>query len=238
MDEPTASLTQTETDYLLTVVRKLSYSGVAVVFVSHRLAEVLAISSRVTVLRDGHLVGVYATRGLTQTHLTELMTGKTFAKIVTARDCSSAKPIIEINKLSRATKFEDVSFTIRAGEILGLTGLIGSGRTELGCTLFGLCRPESGTIRLQGQKVSFNSNREAIAAGIAYVSEDRLSLGLVQQQSIANNLVLPVLKRLSNKMGLISMRKKSSLVEYWIDKLDIKTGQSQDAIFKLSGGNQ
>ncbi len=238
MDEPTASLTQMETDHLLKVVRKLSDSGVAIVFVSHRLAEVLQISSRVTVLRDGNLVGVYATQDMTQAQLTELMTGKTFAKVVTAKDCSVAKPILEVNELSRTGEFTDISFSIREGEIVGLTGLIGSGRTELGTTLFGMCRPESGSILLQGQEVSFNSNREAIAAGVAYVSEDRLTLGLVQEQSIADNLVLPVLQRLSNNIGLISSSKKSNLVNYWIDKLLIKIGRPQDAIAKLSGGNQ
>ena len=238
MDEPTASLTQTETDHLLSVVRTLSASGVAVVFVSHRLAEVLDISSRVTVLRDGRLVGVFETKGMTQSRLTELMTGKTFDKVVTARDTSANHAVLETKGLSRTGEFEDVSLTLRAGEVLGLTGLIGAGRTELGHVLFGMTRPERGTILLDGKEITLRSNRDAAAAGIAYVSEDRLTLGLVQPQSIADNLVMPVLDRISSRFGLISGRKKSALVNKWIEDLAIKIGAPQDAVATLSGGNQ
>jgi simple sugar transport system ATP-binding protein len=238
MDEPTASLTQTETDHLLAVVRTLSGRGVAVVFVSHRLAEVLDIASRVTVLRDGKLVGVFQTLGMTQSRLTELMTGKTFDKVVGARDVSAHRPVLEIEGLTRVGDYADVSLTIREGEILGLTGLIGAGRTELGHTLFGMTRADRGTIRLNGQALALKSNREAVAAGIAYVSEDRLALGLVQPQSIADNLVLPVLDRISGRDGLISRQKKADLVAHWIKELAIKIGRPEDAVSTLSGGNQ
>ena len=238
MDEPTASLTQTETDSLLTVVRALSASGVAVVFVSHRLAEVLDISSRVTVLRDGRLVGVYPTAGMTQSRLTELMTGKTFDKVVTARDTSASRTVLEAENLTRLGEFDNVSLTIREGEILGLTGLIGAGRTELGHTLFGMTRAHSGTIRLNDRTLIMASNRDAIAAGIAYVSEDRLALGLVQPQSIADNLVLSVLDRMTGANGLISRQQTASLVGKWIRDLSIKIGKPEDAVATLSGGNQ
>jgi simple sugar transport system ATP-binding protein len=238
MDEPTASLTQAETDNLLAVVRTLSASGVAVVFVSHRLAEVIDISSRVTVLRDGKLVGVFATEGMTQSRLTELMTGKTFDKVVAARDTSSNRPMLEIEGLSRGREYQDVSLTIRAGEVLGLTGLIGAGRTELGHTLFGMTQPDKGTMRLDSKPLKLRSNRDAVAAGIAYVSEDRLALGLVQPQSIADNLVMAVLQRITGSNGLISGEKKTSLVHKWIEELAIKVGKPTDAVATLSGGNQ
>lgn len=238
MDEPTASLTQTETDHLLAVVRTLSARGVAVVFVSHRLAEVLDIASRVTVLRDGKLVGVYPTAGMTQSRLTELMTGKTFEKVVAARDTSGKPPVLEVEGLTRQGEYSDVSLTIREGEILGLTGLIGAGRTELGHTLFGMTRADSGVIKLNGKALSMGSNRDAVAAGIAYVSEDRLALGLVQPQSIADNLVLPVLGRISGRDGLISRKAKADLVAHWIRELAIKVGKPEDAVATLSGGNQ
>lgn len=238
MDEPTASLTQAETDHLLAVVRTLSAAGVAVVFVSHRLAEVLEISSRVTVLRDGRLVGVYQTQGMTQSRLTELMTGKTFDTVVGARDTAANRKVLEIENLTRRGEYEDVSLVVRAGEILGLTGLIGAGRTELCHTLFGMTRPDRGTIRLNGKVLTMNSNRDAVAAGIAYVSEDRLALGLVQPQSIADNLVIPVLDRISGADGLISRRKKGDLVRKWLVDLAIKTGRPEDAVATLSGGNQ
>jgi simple sugar transport system ATP-binding protein len=238
MDEPTASLTQAETDRLLAVVRTLSQSGVAVVFVSHRLAEVLEISSRVTVLRDGRLVGVFQTEGMTQSRLTELMTGKIFDKVVAARDTAANPAVLEVEHLSRHGEYEDISFTLRAGEVLGLTGLIGAGRTELGHTLFGMTRAERGTIRLNGQPLQLKSNRDAVAAGISYVSEDRLALGLIQPQSIADNLVMSVLPGISASNGLISLHRKSDVVGKGVDNLSIKIGKAEDAIATLSGGNQ
>lgn len=238
MDEPTASLTQTETDALLDVVRTLSARGVAVVFVSHRLAEVLEISSRVTVLRDGHLVGVFDTEGMSQSRLTELMTGRSFDMVVAAQDRSGAKPVLEIDRLSRHGEYEDISLTIRAGEVVGLTGLIGAGRTELAHTLFGMTKADSGTIKLDGARLELRSNRDAVAAGIAYLSEDRLTLGLVQQQSIADNMVLAVLRRISGPNGLISRRRKQALVSKWVSDLGIKIGRPEDAVSTLSGGNQ
>jgi simple sugar transport system ATP-binding protein len=238
MDEPTASLTQAETDHLLAVVRTLSANGVAVVFVSHRLAEVLDIARRVTVLRDGRLVGVFDATGMTQSRLTELMTGKTFDKEVAAGDTSTNRRVLEIENLTRRSEYTGVSLTLREGEILGLTGLIGAGRTELGHTLFGMTRADSGTIRLHGAALTLASNRDAVAAGIAYVSEDRLTLGLVQPQSIADNLVLPVLDRISRADGLISRQKKAILVAHWIHELAVKVGKPEDSVATLSGGNQ
>lgn len=237
MDEPTASLTQAETDHLLEIVRSLSASGVAVVFVSHRLAEVLEVSSAVTVLRDGRLVGVFPTEGMTQSRLTELMTGQTFDSAVAARDRSAAPPVLELTGLTREGEYADIDLTIRKGEILGITGLIGAGRTELGHTLFGMTRPDRGEIRLDGKPVRFRSNGQAIRAGISYVSEDRLSLGLIQPQSIADNLSLTVLDRLLTA-GLISPARKASLVDRWIRELTVKIGTPADPVATLSGGNQ
>jgi simple sugar transport system ATP-binding protein len=238
MDEPTASLTQAETDHLLAVVRTLSASGVAVVFVSHRLAEVLDVSSRVTVLRDGKLVGVFAAAGMTQSRLTELMTGKTFDHAVNAREVGATPVVIETHGLSRRGEYGDINLTVRAGEIVGLIGLIGAGRTELAHTLFGMTRADSGSIRLSGSAVAFKNNREAIRAGIAYVSEDRLSLGLVQPQSIADNIVVTTLKEISAASGLISPAKKDAAVAKGISEFAIKIGQPEDAVSTLSGGNQ
>ena len=237
MDEPTASLTQTETDALLAVVRTLSASGVAVVFVSHRLAEVLDVSSRVTVLRDGRLVGVYDAKGMTQARLTELMTGRSFDHAVNARDVGEAPLVLETRALTRAGEYEDVSLSVRAGEIVGLIGLIGAGRTELAHTLFGMTRAHSGEFYLLGAPVAFASNRDAIAAGVGYVSEDRLALGLVQPQSIADNIVVTILRRLSSG-GLISGAKKSAAVAKGVGEFAIKIGRAQDAVSTLSGGNQ
>lgn len=238
MDEPTASLSQAETDALLAIVRRLSAEGIAVVFVSHRLAEVLDVCSRVTVLRDGRLVGTFPTAGMTQTRLTELMTGKTFDYAVRRRDLSAAPVVLAVEKLSRPPDYADIDLTIRRGEIVGLTGRLGSGRTELALSLFGMAPPAAGTVTLEGQVVRFASNREAIRAGVAYVSEDRLQLGLVQPQSIADNTVMAVLDSLLGPDHLIAARKRDSLVSTWIRDLGVKIGHPDHAVSTLSGGNQ
>jgi simple sugar transport system ATP-binding protein len=237
MDEPTASLTQSETDHLLDIVRTLSASGVAVVFVSHRLAEVLEISSRLTVLRDGALVGVYSTEGMTQSRITELMTGRTFDQHVRAQPKDANPVVLDVKNLTRPGQFEDISFTVRKGETLGITGLLGAGRTELALSLFGMLKPQSGTVVLDGKPVRFSTNREAIEAGVAYLSEDRLSLGLIQPQSIADNLVIASLDGIRSG-GLLSDERKQLLVAQWVADLGVKIGKQTDAISTLSGGNQ
>ncbi|MBN9045382.1 MAG: sugar ABC transporter ATP-binding protein [Rhizobiales bacterium] len=238
MDEPTASLSHAETQALLEIIRRLSAEGISVVLVSHRLAEVLDVCSRVTVIRDGKLVGTFPTAGMTQTRLTELMTGKTFDYAVSSRDHSASRPVLEVTGLSRVGQYEDVSLTIREGEIVGLTGRLGSGRTELALSLFGMTRPHRGDIRLDGKPVRFSGNRDAIDAGVAYVSEDRLTLGLIQPQSIEDNAVISVLDTLLDPKPLLSFRKRDILVSRWIKDLGIKIGKPSNAISTLSGGNQ
>jgi simple sugar transport system ATP-binding protein len=237
MDEPTSSLTQSETNRLLDIVRALSQQGIAVVFVSHRLAEVLEIATRVTVLRDGKLVGVFPTGGMSQSRLTQLMTGKTFEQSVKARSHDAAPVVLQVDDLTRGGDYHSVSLRIRKGETVGLTGLLGAGRTELALSIFGMMRPDSGNVSIEGAPVRSNSNRDAIRAGIGYLSEDRLSLGLIQAQSIADNMVIPVLHKILDR-GLISYTKKSHLVGRWIDELAIKVDAPTDAISTLSGGNQ
>ncbi|PZX13773.1 simple sugar transport system ATP-binding protein [Palleronia aestuarii] len=238
MDEPTASLSRAETEALIDIVRRLSYEGIAVVFVSHRLAEVLDICSRVTVLRDGKLVGTYPTEGMTQTRLTELMTGATFDYETHTSRATDGTPILETERLGRAGEYEDVSLSIAPGEIVGLTGRLGSGRTELALSIFGMTPPDRGRILLEGRPLRLGSNRDAIDAGIAYVSEDRLSLGLVQDQPIEDNVVVTVLDRLLGSAGLLSPARKAEVADDWIARLKVKIGQPSDAVSTLSGGNQ
>jgi len=238
MDEPTASLTQQETDRLIEIVNSLSAEGVAIVFVSHRLAEVLAISSRVTVLRDGKLVGVFPTEGMTQGKLGELMTGTLLQHDISERDLSHSQTVLETQDLSRNGEFNDINLQIRAGEVVGLTGLIGSGRTELAKALVGISPLDKGVITLNGKQLQLHSIRDGIDEGIAYVSEDRLSLGLLQSQSIADNTSISVLDRILDKLGLISKQKKGVMVNDWISNLAVKIGFPTDPISTLSGGNQ
>jgi len=238
MDEPTASLTRTETDSLLKLVAELSAGGVSIVFVSHRLAEVLDIATRVTVVRDGRLVGVFPTEGMTPSRLTELMTGQSFDHAVRTRDLQAEPDVLTVRALSRHGEFRDVGFGIRRGEVLGITGLIGAGRTELAHALFGMSVPDAGQMLLDGKPYAPLSNREAMRYGVAYVSEDRLALGLIQPQSIGDNIVLPILPRLSGAAGLLSRSRVASTVARWIQDLAIKIGAPSDPVSTLSGGNQ
>jgi simple sugar transport system ATP-binding protein len=222
----------------LKIVRRLSADGIAVVFVSHRLAEVLDVCTRVTVFRDGQYVGTFPTEGMTQTRLTELMTGRTFDYEVRSSDLSKAPVVLEVQGLSRGRQYHDVSFKVRRGEILGVTGRLGAGRTEVALSLFGMTRPNAGSILLDGKALSVRTNRDAIRAGIAYVSEDRLQLGLVQPQSIGDNTVAAVLDDLLDSTHLIAARKRNALIQDWIEQLAVKIGKPDDAVSTLSGGNQ
>ncbi|MBE7213211.1 MAG: sugar ABC transporter ATP-binding protein, partial [Gluconacetobacter diazotrophicus] len=238
MDEPTASLTRREVDALLALTRDLKRARVSVVFVSHRLDEVLEVSDRVTVLRNGRHRGTFPAAGMTDRRLGELMTGRAFDHAVIGVPVPDAPPVLSVSKLSRAGDYHDISFAIRPGEILGLTGRLGSGRTELALSLFGMRRPDSGEIRLRDRPLALRSNREAIAAGIAYLSEDRLSLGLVLPQPISANLAVTTLGRLRNRARLVDADRRSALVRRWIDELGIKIGDPDDPVGTLSGGNQ
>lgn len=238
MDEPTSSLTHHETKVLLEIVRKLSNGGVAVVFVSHRLAEVLEISSRVTVLRDGKLVGVYPTENMTQSQLGELMTNQRIEPKIYACGRSTSETVLEVDGLSSDREFEEVSFKVGKGEIVGLTGLIGAGRTELAHVLIGMNHPTKGILKLNNRQIRLKSFRDSIKLGIAYVSEDRLSLGLIQAQSIEDNLTITVLDKILTSFKFLSFARKDQLVKKWINELAIKIGESHDAATTLSGGNQ
>ena len=238
MDEPTASLTQSETRALLAAVRRLSAAGIAVVFVSHRLVELIEIAERITVLRDSRRVGVFDAGRITHHRLAELMTGRALDTTVHARERTGEPAVLEVRGLRRAGEYDGISCTLRRGEVLGLAGLLGAGRTELALSLFGMTRPDAGEIRLDGARLVLGSNRDAIAAGIAYVSEDRLTLGLVQAQSIADNVAVTVLERLRRLRWFIDTERKAGTVRDWVRDLSIRIGTPEDPVTTLSGGNQ
>ncbi len=237
MDEPTASLTRSEVNALLEVVRRLKRDGVAVVFVSHKLDEVVEIADRVTVLRDGVKLGTYPAAGLNDKRLGELMTGLQIEHVVHARDRQAAKPVLEVKGLSRHGEYRDINLTVRQGEIVGIVGLLGAGRTELALSLFGMSPPDSGEIRLDGRPMRARSNRQAIDAGIAYVSEDRLSLGLNMRQSVQDNMVLAVLNRIASRIGWLPPSRRGKVAAQWRDRLRIKIPSLGAPVSQLSGGN-
>lgn len=237
MDEPTASLTRNEVDYLLAAVARLKQQGITILFVSHRLAEVQAIAERVTVIRDGSLVTTRQAQGITTGQLSELMTGHVYTdKVRTPTRFDT--PVLTTQSLSRRGEFDNIDLTIHQGEIVGLTGLLGSGRTELALSLFGITRPDQGKIILHRQTVDFKSNRDAIRAGIAYVSEDRLNLGLIQAQSIQDNTAITVLRQLDPSGFWLKPARISAHCRYWIERFQIKSHNQQLPVSSLSGGNQ
>lgn len=238
MDEPTASLTRAEVDRLLAIVARLKADGIAVVFVSHRLDEVVKVAERVTVMRDARVVGTFPVGEVDQRRIGHLMTGLDISHGVVARDMAGAPPLLEVEGLTRDGEYEDVSFTLRRGEVLGLTGLLGAGRTELALTLFGMTRPDRGGLKLAGRALRLRSNRDAVRAGIAYVSEDRLGLGVILKQSIADNIVLAVLKDLRGPAGLIPHGRRVALAAEWVRRLAIKIPGLGRPVGTLSGGNQ
>lgn len=238
MDEPTASLTRTEVNQLLRTVHYLKSKGISVVFVSHRLDEVLEISDSVTVIRDGKKVGTFPASEVSSEYLTELMTGLKLDYRLKAANMNDERIMLETDKLTRAGQYHDVSFKLHAGEVLGLCGLLGSGRTELALSLFGMTKPDSGKIYLDSKPVRFRSHEDAIKSGVGYVSEDRLTLGLVQQQSVGDNTVLAIMDQLRNRFHLIDEYRKNKIIHQWIEKLGVKVANPDQAISTLSGGNQ
>ncbi len=239
MDEPTASLTHQEVEALLATIHGLKAHGIATVFISHRLDEVMSIAERVTVLRDGQNVGTFPVREVNRSRLTELMTGHLLELGAKRTHSTQEPPILEIRGLTRHGHYADIDLALHPGEILGITGRLGSGRTELALSLFGMNPPDSGEILIDGKVTPLSHNRDAIRQGIAYVSEDRLSLGLVMPQSIADNIVVSVLGRINgtsrfHRSGVSALPRSNG----WINDLHIKTKTADRPVRELSGGNQ
>jgi len=237
MDEPTASLTMAEVKGLLRLVHQLKARGICVVFVSHRLNEVMEVSDRITVMQDGETIGTFPAADMDSKQLAFLMTGLAFDYQVLPPHPGNTPVVLKVEQLSRQRQYHDVSLQVRQGEIVAITGLLGAGRTELCLSLFGLTRPDSGQIQIDGHPVKLRSNRDAIAVGIGYVSEDRMSTGLVMDQSIADNIISTVLPQLRTSIYLIDEQRVSELVDEMIARLTIKADNTYLPVNTLSGGN-
>ena len=236
LDEPTASLSAHEVSRLFAIVRRLRDRGVAVLFVGHRLNEIFELCDVATILRDGRHVVTAQVHDLTTADLIRHMVGRAVTLFPKA-DASIGEVLLEVRNLSRVGEFRDVSFEVRGGEILGLAGLVGAGRTEIARVLFGITRPTSGEIRLGGRPVSFGSPSEALRAGIAYVPEDRHQNGLVLDFSIADNVTLPILPRLFPRLFLAPAQERR-LARTYVERLRIRTRGVDQLVEALSGGNQ
>jgi len=238
MDEPTASLSAHEVTQLFKLVRDLRRKGVAILFVSHRMEEVFEIADTVTVFRDGRLISTRPRAEVTPQSAIADMVGREVGLLKARPAVTRDETILSVRNLARDGVFRDVSFDIRRGEVLGFAGLIGAGRTDVGLALFGIEPATAGTIILNGKEISVRTPGEAMANGIAYVSEDRRQLGLSLPVSIAANISLPVLRRFLTSLGLIRTGEERATAEAFRKRLAIRTPNVDLPVGKLSGGNQ
>ena len=238
MDEPTASLTQKEQQLLFAVVRELRASGVGVIYISHRLEEIFALADRVTVLRDGESVGTNAAGELNETQLIQLMVGREVSHIYPPAESAPGEVVLSLKNLGRtAGGVRSLTLDVRAGEVVGLAGLVGAGRTELARVLFGITPADSGEILLGGKRVRISSPREAIAHGIAYVPEDRRRHGVILEMPVAHNITMAVHPALFPG-GWLRFGAETELAQKFIRDLGIKTYGPDAPGSSLSGGNQ
>lgn len=237
MDEPTTALTKKEVDALFKTVRQLKDSGIAIMFIGHKIEEIFEIADDVCVMRNGKNVFLGETKGLERKDLIYYMTGREINDDFFVPEHISDSPVLEVEGLCDKNNFEDISFNLKKGEILGITGLLGSGRTELALALFGLEKTSAGKIKLNGKEVNISSPIKAQQLGIGYVPEDRLTEGLCMEQPIADNIELASLKRIS-KAGLIKKKDILEDAQKWVDTFKIKTDDARKNANTLSGGNQ
>jgi simple sugar transport system ATP-binding protein len=240
MDEPTTALTQREIQYLFEVINDLKKRGLSILFVSHKLNEAKEISDRTLIFRNGKKVLDQDTKDLDIKIMEYYMTGRKLdtGSIAYSKANEKAPPLLKVENLNLSHGFFDVSFELKPKEVLGITGLLGSGRTELALSLFGEMPADSGKIHIEGEKVPINSIQDAIRHGIGYVPEDRIGEGLFLQQSISDNIVVRIIDGLIGKMRLIDNKAKQNATEEWIKKLDVKTPSGENPAKSLSGGNQ
>lgn len=238
MDEPTTALTHTEVDRLFTIVRTLQERGVAVMFVSHKLDEVLQIAQRLTVLRNGELVETGPAADYTTRSVATAMTGRKVSedRLVAPLD-PDAPVLLELKNLTRAGDFHNINLSLRAGEILGITGLLGSGRSEIAEAIFGIRPADSGEVVVAGQTHKIDSIRDAVHAGIGYVPEDRLTQGLFLEASIADNMVASSLDSYRAKSGLLNTKRIQESIASLFERLRIQAPSVTAKVNSLSGGN-
>lgn len=237
LDEPTTSLTDAEVDHLFGVLARLKTQGVTVLFVSHRLPEVFRLCDRITVLRDGHFVTTVARAATTLDAIVRAMVGREPpARLAGSGEETRGRPLLAVRDLTRRPAFEYVSLDVHAGEVVGLFGLVGSGRSELLETIFGLHAPQSGTMAIEGRPIAPRSAAEATRAGLALVPEDRQRQGLFANLSVRHNLALP--RAAQRRVRVIHARDEQRLADHAVEALSIKTSSLDATPDQLSGGNQ
>lgn len=237
MDEPTAALTQSETVALFKVIESLRKRGVSMVYISHRMEEIFELCDRITVLRDGSYIGVKNIPETNMNEIVKMMIGREIGERYPSRNVKIGKEVLKVKELTRKGTFHDVNFSVRAGEVLGVSGLMGAGRTEIMQAIFGNLSYESGTIEIDGKEVKISNPRQAMEHGIGFITEDRKTEGLMLDKSIRENISLCNLRRIS-KSSVISREAEKNMVAEAIKDLHIKCFGSYHECNNLSGGNQ
>jgi len=237
LDEPTSSLSKNEVRKLFDIMQSLKNKGMALLFISHKIDELFAISDKFTILRDGKYIGTYGEDELDDEQLISLMVGRKIEYTIYPKN-RRTEPLLEVRGFSKKGNFRDINFTLHKGEILGLTGLVGAGRTEVAQAIFGLNPADEGTLLLNGKEIVNSTPNDAVKAGFSFVPENRLQEGLVLSKSIEDNISLTMLDALSGKSGLINSKKRKELTRNWMEKMDIRPNIPEMITSKLSGGNQ
>ena len=237
MDEPTSSLTLAEVDDLFRIVRQLRQAGTAVVFISHRLEELFQLADRVTVLRDGAYVGTRSLAEVNTDKLIQMMVGRTLDDLFPKQDVVAGEVVLQVEGLSRPGVFENISFELRKGEILGMAGLVGAGRTDVARALFGVEPATAGVIKIDGQPVRITSPQQAMNLGMVYLPEDRQHHGLILRMSIAHNITLPILSEFA-RMGWVNENGEQKTAYLAAEQMEVRAAGVWQKARELSGGNQ
>lgn len=237
MDEPTSVLTLPETEILFRLIRQLKTQGRSIIYISHRLEELSQIADRATVLKDGNYVGTRSMKDVTKDQLIAMMTGREIKQIYPEKNTDSGEICLEVKGLTKKGSFADISFQVRKGEVLGFSGLVGSGRSEVCRTIFGVDSYDKGEIWLEGKKMRIKLAGQALDAGIVYITEDRKGDGLFLGMSIGDNISISTLRRVC-RYGIIDKKKESKAVQEYLQKLQVKCTGASQPVGDLSGGNQ
>jgi rhamnose transport system ATP-binding protein len=238
LDEPTASLTPSEAERFFKVVESLVARGVSVVFISHRLQEVSRIADYITVLRDGEHIATSPAADLSEQDMVQLMVGRDLSSLFVRVEAPvSDEPMFEVRSLSLTGVFDDISFSIRGGEVVGMAGLIGAGRTEIAETIFGIRKPTSGSVVIQGVETTPRSARQMMKLGIAYIPEDRDLNGIITPLGLSSNICLAAMDRVASA-GLVRHRKENSFAAKYAEDFEIKSAGMDSPVSSLSGGNR
>lgn len=237
MDEPTSSLTPAEVEELFRIVRQLRQAGAAIVFISHRLEELFEVADRVTVLRDGAFVGSKPMSEVTTDMLIQMMVGRTLADLFPKRTVEMGEIALQVEGLTRPGLFYDISFELRKGEIVGLAGLVGAGRTDVARAIFGIAPATAGMIKVDGRPVTITSPQQAMRLGLAYVPEDRQHHGLVLPMNISNNITLPLLTEFA-RMSWINNNQERQAAHQSASQMEVRAAGLWQKVRELSGGNQ